>query len=152
MDGKSLKVCIASDHAGFLLKENVCKYLKDEGYDVTDLGTDSEQSVDYTIYAQKAAEAVAGGKFDRGIIICGTGIGVSIVANKIKGIRAALCTDQYMAKMCREHNNANVICMGARVIGFGVARDIAVEFLNHDFEEGGRHQARVDKINALDKA
>ncbi|MBP5273744.1 MAG: ribose 5-phosphate isomerase B [Abditibacteriota bacterium] len=152
MDGKSLKVCIASDHAGFLLKENVCRYLKEEGYNVTDLGTDSEESVDYTVFAKKAADAVSGGQFDRGIIICGTGIGVSIVANKTKGIRAALCTDQYMAKMCREHNNANVVCMGARVIGFGVARDIATEFLNHDFEEGGRHQKRVDIINALDKA
>ncbi len=152
MDGKSLKVCIASDHAGFLLKENVCRYLKEEGYNVTDLGTDSEESVDYTFFAKKAADAVSGGQFDRGIIICGTGIGVSIVANKTKGIRAALCTDQYMAKMCREHNNANVVCMGARVIGFGVARDIATEFLNHDFEEGGRHQKRVDMINALDKA
>ncbi|MBR4749548.1 MAG: ribose 5-phosphate isomerase B [Abditibacteriota bacterium] len=152
MDGKSLKVCIASDHAGFLLKENVRKYLTEQGYNVTDLGTCSEESVDYTEYARKAALAVSGGEYDRGIIICGTGIGVSIVANKTKGIRAALCTDQYMAKMCREHNNANVICMGARVIGFGVARDIAVEFLNHDFEEGGRHQVRVDKINAMDKA
>ena len=150
MDGKSLKIAIASDHAGFLLKEHLYKFLKKEGYNITDLGTYSEASVDYTDIALKAATEVASGVYDSGIIICGTGLGVSMIANKVPGIRAALCTDTYMARMSREHNNANVICMGARVIGNGLAQDTVLKFFETDFETGGRHAARVEKINALD--
>lgn len=150
MDGKKLKIAIASDHAGFLLKEHLCKFLISEGYNVTDFGTDSEEAVDYTDIAYKTAKAVADGNYDRAIIICGTGLGVSMVANKIPNIRAALCNNTYMARMSREHNDANIICLGARVIGQGLAQDTVLRFLETEFEKGGRHSARVDKINALD--
>lgn len=143
MSGK--KICIANDHAGYELKTKIFEYIKEKGFEIEDLGCYSSESVDYTEFAYKAAQAVADGKYDCGIIICGTGIGVSIAANKVKGIRAAVCTDSFMAEKCREHNDANIMCMGARVIGLGVAKTCIDKFLETEFA-AGRHQERVDNI------
>lgn len=147
----TLRIVIGSDHAGYPLKEEVANSLRDDGFEITDIGTFSVESIDYPDIAVKAASAVAEGQFDRGIIICGTGIGVSITANKIKGIRAAATSDTFSARMARAHNNANVLCMGARVVGPGLAHAIAKEFLETDFEAGSRHERRVNKMNALDE-
>ena len=140
-----MKIAIGSDHGGYNLKEHIKKYLESKGVEFKDFGTNSTESCDYPDYAFRVASAVAGIQFDRGIIICGTGIGVSISANKVKGIRAALCTDTFSARMSREHNNANVLCMGERVIGTGVAIDIVEAWLKAEFT-GGRHERRVGKI------
>lgn len=148
---RTLKIAIGADHAGYPLKEELAKALREDGYQITDLGTYSLESVDYPDFAERVARAVAAGEYDRGILVCGTGIGVTITANKVAGIRAASVSDTYSAKMSRAHNNANVIGMGARVVGIGLAHDIAVTFLETDFEDGPRHGRRVDKINALDK-
>ncbi len=145
-----MTIAIGSDHAGFPLKQVVKSWLEDHGYEVDDLGTYDTKSVDYPDYAAAVAHAVAEGKADRGILICGTGIGMSMSANKVPGIRAALCTDVYTARMSRRHNDANVLCMGARVIGPGVAESIVEAWLSEEFE-GGRHARRVGKINALDE-
>jgi len=145
-----MTIAIGSDHAGFPLKQVVKSWLEEHGYEVDDLGTYDTKSVDYPDYAAAVAHAVAEGKADRGILICGTGIGMSISANKVPGIRAALCTDAYTARMSRRHNDANVLCMGARVIGPGVAESIVEAWLSEEFE-GGRHARRVGKINALDE-
>ena len=145
-----MTIAIGSDHAGFPLKQVVKSWLEEHGYEVDDLGTHDTKSVDYPDYAAAVAHAVAEGKADRGILICGTGIGMSISANKVPGIRAALCTDAYTARMSRRHNDANVLCMGARVIGPGVAESIVEAWLSEEFE-GGRHARRVGKINALDE-
>ena len=143
-----MKIVIASDHAGYRLKG----ILKDklEGYDFIDAGTDSENSCDYPDYAEKAALMVASGEADAGIVICGTGIGISIAANKVKGVRAALCFNEFMAEMSRLHNNANVLALGARVIGEDLAVRIAQVWLKTGFE-GGRHQRRVDKIGKIEE-
>ena len=146
-----LKVAIGSDHAGYPLKEEVANSLKDDGYEITDLGTFSVESVDYPDIAVKVASAIVAGEFDRGILVCGTGIGMSITANKVGGIRAAATSDTYSARMARAHNNANVLCMGARVVGPGLAHDVAKVFLETDFEAGSRHERRVNKMNALDE-
>ena len=145
-----MTIAIGSDHAGFPLKQVVKLWLEEHGYEVDDLGTYDTKSVDYPDYAAAVAHAVAEGKVDRGILICGTGIGMSMSANKVPGIRAALCTDVYTARMSRRHNDANVLCMGARVIGPGVAESIVEAWLSEEFE-GGRHARRVGKINALDE-
>ncbi len=145
-----MTIAIGSDHAGFPLKQVVKLWLEEHGYEVDDLGTYDTKSVDYPDYAAAVAHAVAEGKADRGILICGTGIGMSMSANKVPGIRAALCTDVYTARMSRRHNDANVLCMGARVIGPGVAESIVEAWLSEEFE-GGRHARRVGKINALDE-
>ncbi len=145
-----MTIAIGSDHAGFPLKQVVKSWLEEHGYEVDDLGTYDTKSVDYPDYAAAVAHAVAEGKADRGILICGTGIGMSMSANKVPGIRAALCTDVYTARMSRRHNDANVLCMGARVIGPGVAESIVEAWLSEEFE-GGRHARRVGKINALDE-
>jgi ribose 5-phosphate isomerase B len=150
-NARKLKIAIGSDHAGFYLKEELTKSLLDEGYDITDLGAHSVESVDYPDIAVAVAGAVSKGEFDRGILICGTGIGITIAANKIAGIRAGATSDVYSAIMSRKHNNANVIGMGARVVGGGLALEIAKAFLDTDFESGSRHERRVNKINALDK-
>lgn len=150
-NAETLRIVIGSDHAGFPLKEEIANSLKDDGFEITDLGVFSVESVDYPDVAVKVASAVAEGKFDRGILICGTGIGVCITANKVKGIRAAVTSDTFSARMARAHNDANVLCMGARVVGAGLAHDIARAFLDTDFEAGSRHGRRVDKINALDE-
>lgn len=143
-------IAIGSDHGGFELKAEIIKHLGEKGYSVEDLGTCDCGSVDYPDYGQAVAEAVSSGKCEKGIIICGTGIGISIAANKVPGIRAALCTDSFMAKMAREHNDANILALGARVIGPGLALDIVDTWLTSEFQ-GGRHKIRVDKISAIEK-
>ena len=143
------RIFIGADSAGYGLKCEVIPYLEEKGYEVVDCGTDSAASCHYPIFATAVCEKVKGdldGSF--GILICGTGIGMSMCANKHKGIRAALCSDTYSAKMTRQHNDANVLCMGARVVGAGLAFDLADIFINTDFE-GGRHQKRVDMVNDL---
>ena len=143
-------VAVASDHGGYALKEKVKDYLRQRGDKIVDLGTTSEESVDYPIYGKACAEAVASGKAERGIVCCGTGIGISIAANKVKGIRCGLCTSVEMAELTRKHNNANMLAMGARVIGGEVAKAVARTFLTTEFL-GGRHQTRVDMIMALER-
>ena len=143
-------VAIACDHGGYELKLAVMKHLDELGVTYTDFGCDSDKSVDYPDYGVPAAKAVAEGKFEAGILICGTGIGMSLCANKVKGIRAAVCTETFVARMTRAHNNANVLCMGARVIGAGVALDIVDAFLSTEFD-GGRHATRIGKVMDLEK-
>lgn len=144
-----MKVAIASDHGGYELKKEIIGFLEQKNVDYKDFGTFSPDSVDYPDVAIPCAEAVARGEFDRGIIICGTGIGVCIAANKVKGIRAALCHDTFSARMSRMHNDANILTMGGRVIGPGLATCIVEEWLKTEFE-GGRHKRRVDKITAYE--
>jgi len=144
-----MKVAIGSDHAGFDYKEMVKEYLEGKGYHVIDKGTYSKESIDYPVFGEAVAKAVASGEADRGIVICGTGIGISIAANKVKGIRAALCTNEYMARMARKHNDANVLAFGARVLGTDVALGIVDEFFTTDFE-GGRHEKRVNLIKEIE--
>ena len=141
-----MKIAIASDHGGFELKEEVKSYLEKRNIEVLDLGTDSTQSVDYPKFGLACGKAVAAGKADRGIVICGTGIGISIAANKVKGIRCALCTDVHMAEMTRKHNDANMLAMGGRTTDTEKALEITAAWLDTEFE-GGRHQRRVDMLN-----
>ena len=143
------KIALASDHGGFDLKESVIAHLLNTGWEVDDLGPHSGDSVDYPDYGIKLAEAVAEKKVERGIVICGTGIGMSIVVNRYPGIRGTLCSDVFTAKLCREHNDSNILIMGGRVIGKGLAAEIVNTWLNTPFE-GGRHQRRLDKINQID--
>ena len=138
-------IALASDHAGFELKEAIKKHLIENNYDIIDYGTDSAASVDYPIYARKAAKAVASGQCDNGIVCCGTGIGVSITANKEKGIRCALCTNEFMAEMAKRHNNANMLAFGARITPVEDVLKMVDIWLNAAFEEG-RHQRRIDLI------
>lgn len=145
-----MKIAIAADHGGFELKDSMVEYIKSLGNEVMDLGTNSVDSVDYPDYAKKVCEEIQQGNSDLGILICGTGIGMSLAANKFEGIRAACVSDVYSAKMSRNHNNANVLCIGARVIGDEVAKLIIKTFLENEFE-AGRHQRRVDKIMAFEK-
>ena len=149
-NGKRLRIAVASDHAGFSLKEEIARFLAERGYDYHDFGVYSPESVDYPDQAALVARKVAAGEYDRGILICGTGIGVSIAANKIKGIRAALCHDVFSAQMARKHNNSNILALGARVIGVGLALMIVENYLAAEFE-GGRHQKRVEKISQLEE-
>lgn len=144
-----LKIAVASDHAGFPLKEEIVRFLTERGFDHHDFGVYSPESVDYTDQAAMVAKKVAAGEYDQGILVCGTGIGVSIAANKIKGIRAALCHDVFSARMARNHNNSNILALGARVIGVGPALAIVENYLAAEFE-GGRHRQRVDKIDKLE--
>lgn len=143
-------IIIGSDHGGLALKTALNSYLKRRGFDVTDAGTNGDASVDYPDFGQKVAETVIAGEAELGILICGTGIGMSIAANKIPGIRAALVTDVFMARMAREHNNANVLVLGGRVLDEQKACDLVGAWLDATFE-GGRHQARLDKITLLEK-
>lgn len=145
-----MKIAIACDHGGLNLKNEVKKYLADNGYEVLDFGTDSIASCDYPDYALPAAEAVASGECERGIVICSTGIGVSIVANKVPGVRCAHCHDSYCAEFTRLHNNSNMLALGEKVVGTGYALKIVDTFLKTEFE-GGRHQRRVDKITEIEK-
>jgi ribose 5-phosphate isomerase B len=142
-------IALGSDHAGYKLKTEIMKHLQDKGYPLKDLGTCGEQSVDYPDYGLAVAEAVSKGECEKGIIICGTGIGISISANKVKGVRAALCTDSYMARMSREHNDANVLAIGERVVGVGVALDIVDAWVETEFL-GGKHGIRVNKISEIE--
>ncbi|HBA71402.1 MAG: ribose 5-phosphate isomerase B [Geobacteraceae bacterium GWC2_55_20] len=143
-------IVIGSDHGGLNLKTALNSYLTRRGYEVTDAGTDSDASVDYPDFGQKVAEAVIAGQAELGILICGTGIGMSIAANKIPGIRAALVTDVFMARMAREHNNANILVLGGRVLDEQKACDLVGAWLDASFE-GGRHQNRLDKITSLEQ-
>ena len=143
------KIAIASDHGGFDLKKSVIAQLLKEGCEIDDLGPSNEDSVDYPDYGIKLAEAIANKKVERGIVICGTGVGMSIVVNRFPGIRGTLCSDVFTAKMCREHNDSNILIMGGRVIGKGLASEIVATWLSTAFE-GGRHQRRLDKINEID--
>ena len=143
------KIALASDHGGFDLKESVIAHLLNTGWEVDDLGPHSGDSVDYPDYGIKLAEAVAEKRVQRGIVICGTGIGMSIVVNRYPGIRGTLCSDLFTAKLCREHNDSNILIMGGKVIGKGLAAEIVNTWLNTPFE-GGRHQRRLDKINQID--
>lgn len=144
------KIVMGSDHAGFHLKQKVKAHLESRGIEVIDVGTDTTDSCNYTIYAHALCEAVTTGVAPLGILICGTGIGMSMAANKHPGIRAAACENTFSARMTRMHNDANVLCMGERVIGYGLACDMVDLFIDTPFE-GGRHQARVDDLNALDR-
>jgi RpiB/LacA/LacB family sugar-phosphate isomerase len=143
-----MPLAIASDHAGFELKESICQHLRDAGIEFVDLGCHNPDRVDYPDFAMQAARKVAAGECERGILICGSGIGMSIVANKVKGIRAALCCDTYMAKVARQHNDANILALGGRTTCVEKALEIVDLFLNTAFE-GGRHQIRVEKINSF---
>jgi ribose 5-phosphate isomerase B len=144
-----MKIYIATDHAGYAYKEQIKEYIVLKGHEVIDLGPDSADRVDYPDFATKCAESVRDDEGSFGILICGTGIGMSIAANKIEGIRAALCHDAYTAAMCRAHNDAQIMCMGERVVGMGVAQSMIDAFVETTFE-GGRHAGRVEKINAID--
>ena len=139
-------IAIGSDHGGFELKEKLMEHLSERGLEYKDFGTYSSASCDYPVYAKAVANAVASGECDRGIIICGTGIGVSITANKVRGIRAALCGDCFSAEVTRQHNDANVLCMGARVVGEGLALKIADTFLDTPFSNDERHIRRISMI------
>lgn len=139
-------IAIGSDHGGFELKEKLMEHLSERGLEYKDFGTYSSASCDYPVYAKAVANAVTSGECDRGIIICGTGIGVSITANKVRGIRAALCGDCFSAEATRQHNDANVLCMGARVVGEGLALKIADTFLDTPFSNDERHIRRISMI------
>ena len=144
-----MKIAIGSDHGGFSVKEIAKPHLEKLGYEVIDFGTNTPDSCHYPIYAEKVARAVAAGEADRGILICGTGIGMSIAANKIPGIRAAAVSDCFTAKATRQHNDSNILCLGERTVGPGLALMLMETFLSTEFE-GGRHQTRVDMISALE--
>ena len=141
-------IAIASDHGGFALKETIKEYLRERGDKIVDLGTTSEESVDYPIYGKACGEAVASGKAERGIVICGTGIGISIAANKVKGVRCGLCTSVEMAELTRRHNNANVLALGGRITEPELALEMVKTFLDTEFE-GGRHKRRTDMLDEM---
>ena len=145
-----MRIAIGNDHGAVDMKNHVAGWLKDNGYEVVNFGTDSTESTDYPIYAERVAKAVVSGDCDRGILICGTGIGISISANKIHGVRCALCSEPVSAALARQHNDANIVAMGARTIGPVMAEAIVDVFLNTEFQ-GGRHKIRVDKIMKLDR-
>jgi len=145
-----MKVALACDHGGYRLKEVIKEYLKELGVEFVDYGAYSEESVDYPDYAYKAAKGIVNGEADRGIFICGTGIGISMAANKVHGIRAALCYNVYAAEMSRRHNDANVLCLGGRVLGDELAKRIVKAWLETPFE-GGRHERRIKKIAEIEK-
>lgn len=145
------KIVMASDHAGLALKRHLQAFLEKEGCTVVDVGTHTTDSCDYPDYAAAAGRRLAAGEFELGVFVCGSGIGISISANKIPGIRAAACAHEYLAEMSRRHNNANVLCLGERVVAFGLAEVLVRRFVETEFE-GGRHQRRVDKIGQLERA
>lgn len=144
------KIAIASDHGGIELKEDIKIFLKERGFDVLDMGTNGSESVDYPDYGVPLAEKVSKSELEKGILICGTGIGMSIVANKFSNVRAALVNDVYSARMAKEHNDANILVIGGRIAGKGLAREMVSTWLEAKFE-GGRHQKRLDKIKEIEK-
>lgn len=148
----SQQIGIASDHGGKVLKDKIARFLKEQNLQIDDLGIplDSSASVDYPDYASQLSKLVSEGKLKRGILVCGSGVGMSIAANKFPGVRAALVTDEFTAKMCRLHNDANILCLGERVINHDRAMDFVKLWLTTEFE-GGRHQNRLDKITAIEK-
>ena len=145
-----MKIALGSDHGGYALKCDIIRLLEKLGHEYKDFGWYSTESCDYPDFGEAAARAVASGEYDRGIVICTTGIGISIAANKVKGIRCALCTDPYVAEMTRRHNDANMLAMGAGVVGPNLADRIVEAFLTTEFE-GGRHQRRVDLITEMER-
>ncbi len=147
---RKIKIAVGSDHAGFPLKEKVREYLVDKGFEVEDHGTNSTESVDYPDYAERVATRVAAKEADFGVLVCGTGLGVAISANKVPGVRAAPCTDTYSARLAREHNDANVLTLGGRILDESTAQKILDVWLSTPFA-GGRHARRVEKIDAIDK-
>ena len=144
------KITIGSDHAGYSLKIKIIAHLRELGWEVIDKGTDSEASCDFADFADAVCKNIQNGVTELGILICGTGIGMSMAANKHRGIRAAACSDVFSARLTREHNNANVLCFGERVVGYGVACDLVDAFLGATFQ-GGKHQRRVDQVMAFEK-
>ena len=151
MEGRELpmKIAIGCDHVGWELKPIIAEHLRQRGYDVEDFGCHSAERCDYPAYGEAVARAVASGQCDLGVLICGTGIGISLAANKVRGIRAAVCSEPYSARLTRQHNDANIIAFGARVVGPDLAKMIVDEFLDASFE-GGRHQRRVDAITDIE--
>ncbi len=145
-----MKIAIGNDHAATDLKNEIMEYLTQKGHEVINFGTDTKESCHYPIYGEKVARAVAAGEADCGVLICGTGVGISIAANKVKGIRAAVCSEPVTARLVKEHNNANIIAFGARIVGAETARAIVDAYLSAEFA-GGRHQSRIDMISALEK-
>ena len=145
-----MRIAIGNDHTSVGMKEHIVEYLRAKGYELVNFGTDSEDRVDYPIYGKKVADAVASGECELGILICGTGIGISLAANKIKGIRAAVCSEAYSAAMTRRHNDSNILAFGSRVVGPGAAETIVDAFLGAEYE-GGRHQVRVDMISDIEE-
>ncbi len=143
------KIAIGNDHTAVAMKNHITKYLEEKGYDIINFGTDSDERTDYPIYGKKVADSVAKGECALGILICGTGVGISLAANKVKGIRAVVCSEPYSAKLSRQHNNANIVAFGARVIGLATAEMIVDEFLSAEYE-GGRHQKRVEMISKIE--
>ena len=144
-----MRIAIGNDHTAVDLKNTIVDYLAELGYDVINLGTDSRESCDYPVYGEKVGRAVADGQADLGIAICGTGVGISLAANKVKGVRACVCSEPYTAKLSRMHNNSNVLAFGARVVGDELAKMIVKEWLDAEFE-GGRHQRRVDMLMEIE--
>ena len=145
-----MKIGIGNDHSAVEMKQEVVKYLQELGYEVVNYGTDTTESCHYPIYGEKVARAVVAGEVDLGILICGTGVGISLAANKVKGIRAVVYSEPYSAKLSRQHNNTNILAFGARVIGVEMAKMIIDEWLNAEFQ-GGRHQDRVNMIMAIEE-
>ncbi len=143
-----MRIVTGSDHAGFVLKQDLIAFLREQGHEVVDKGTSVKERCDYPDYAAPVADAVAAGDADWGLLVCGTGIGMSMSANKRHGIRAAVVSDAFSARATRLHNDANVLCLGERVVGAGLAREIVSAWLDAEYE-GGRHQARIDKMMAL---
>lgn len=151
-EGSGVRVAIGSDHAGLALKQELVRWLGERGYEYHDFGTHTTASCDYPDYAKAVGEAVARGEFERGILVCGTGIGISIAANKVPGVRAVVCSETYSARMSRDHNDANVLCLGGRVVGPGLAQEIAEVWLGTPFSGDQRHVRRIEKISAVERA
>ena len=145
-----MKIAIGNDHTALEMKNEMKKFLEEKGYEVIDYGTNSTESCDYPVYGEKVGRAVASGEADLGITICGTGVGISLAANKVKGIRCCVCSEPYTAKLSRMHNDSNVLAFGARVIGVEMAKMITEEWLNAKYE-GGRHQRRVDQVMDIER-
>lgn len=145
-----MKIILGADHGGYELKNNVAEWLKTQGHQIKDVGTFSPESVDYPDYAKIVGEEVVKGNFDKGILVCGSGVGISIAANKVKGVRAVLCHDVVMARLSREHNDTNIIAMGGRFIAKDLAYEILNVWLNTEFS-GGRHARRIEKISSLEE-
>lgn len=146
-----MKIAIGNDHGAVDYKNTIMEMLREEGHEVINCGTDSYESCDYVDYGKAVAQKVASGEAEKGIVICGTGIGISIAANKVKGIRCGLCTNTTMARLTREHNDANVLSMGQRIIGIEVAKDIVHTFLSTPFSHGERHVRRIEKLAEMEK-
>ncbi len=145
-----MKIAIGNDHVAVEMKQQITQYLQEKGIEVVNYGTDSSERCDYPVYGEAVANAVAKGEADCGILICGTGVGISLSANKVKGIRAVVCSEPYSARLSKQHNNTNILAFGARVIGIELAKMIVDEWLNAEFE-GERHQRRVDMIAAIEE-